>query len=52
MFEQKVSERFAPTHEAERTHKLIKLEIYHGDIRQFLLRMEMLGGSLSQSLAR
>jgi len=23
MFEQKVSERFAPTHEAERTHKLM-----------------------------
>ena len=40
MFEQKVTERFAPTHEAERTHKLMKLERYHGDIRQFLLRME------------
>ena len=40
MFEQKVSERFAPTHEAERTHKLMKLERYNGDIRQFLLRME------------
>jgi len=40
MFEQKVTERFAPTHEAERTHKLMKLEKYHGDIRQFLLRME------------
>jgi len=40
MFEQKVSERFAPTHEVERTHKLMKLEKYHRDIRQFLLRME------------
>jgi len=40
MFEQKVTERFAPTHEAERTHKLMKLERYQGDIRQFLLRME------------
>jgi len=40
MFEQKVTERFAPTHEAERTHKLMKLEKYDGDIRQFLLRME------------
>jgi len=40
MFEPKVTERFAPTHEAERTHKLMKLEKYHGDIRQFLLRME------------
>ena len=40
MFEQKVTERFAPTQEAERTHKLMKLEKYHGDIRQFLLRME------------
>ena len=40
MFEQKVTERFAPTHEAERTHKLMKLERYHGHIRQFLLRME------------
>jgi len=40
MFEQKVTERFVPTHEAERTHKLMKLEKYHGDIRQFLLRME------------
>jgi len=36
MFEQKVTERFAPTYEAERTHKLMKLERYHGDIRQFL----------------
>jgi len=35
MFEQKVTERFVPTHEAERTHKLMKLERYHGDIRQF-----------------
>jgi len=40
MFEQKVTERFAPTHEAERTHKLMKLERNHGDIQQFLLRME------------
>ena len=40
MFEQKVTERFAPTYEAERTHKLRKLERYDGDIRQFLLRME------------
>jgi len=40
MFEQKVTECFAPTHAAERTHKLMKLERYHGDIRQFLLRME------------
>jgi len=32
MFEQKVTEDFAPTHEAERTHKLMKLERYHGDI--------------------
>jgi len=40
MFEEKVIERFAPTHEAERTHKLMKLEWYHGDIRQFLLRMQ------------
>ena len=40
MFEQKVTKRFTPTHEAERTHKLMKLEWYHGDIRQFLLRME------------
>jgi len=40
MFEQKVTKRFAPTHEAERTLKLMKLEKYHGDIRQFLLRME------------
>ena len=40
MFEQKVTERFAPTHEADRTHKLMKLERYQGDIRQFLLRME------------
>jgi len=40
MFEQKVTEQFAPIHEVERTHKLMKLERYHGDIRQFLLRME------------
>jgi len=40
MFEQKVTERFAPPQEAERTHKLMKLEKYHGDIRQFLLRIE------------
>ena len=40
MFEQRVTERFAPTHEAERTDKLMKLERYHGDIQQFLLRME------------
>jgi len=40
MFEQKVTERFSPTHEAERTHKLMKLEKYHGDIRQFRLQME------------
>jgi len=40
MFEQKVMERFAPTHKAERTHMLMKLERYHGDIQQFLLRME------------
>jgi len=40
MFEQKVSARFAPTQEAKRTHKLMKLERYHGDIRQFLFRME------------
>jgi len=40
MFEQKVTERFAPTHEAERTHKWMNLERYHGDIRQCLLRME------------
>jgi len=40
MCEQKVTERFAPTNEAGRTHKLMKLEKYHGDIRQFLLRME------------
>jgi len=40
MFEQKGTEGFAPTHEAERTHKLMKLERYHGDIRQFLLQME------------
>jgi len=32
MFEQKVTERFAPTHDAEKTHKLMKLERYHGDI--------------------
>jgi len=29
-----------PTHEAERTHKLMKLEKYNGDIRQFRLQME------------
>jgi len=40
MFEQKVTEQFAPTNETERTHKLMKLERYYGDIRQFLLRME------------
>jgi len=40
MFEERVTERFAPTHEAERTHKLMKLENYNGDIQQFLLRME------------
>jgi len=40
MFEQRVTEVFAPTHETERTHKLMKLERYHGDIQQFLLRME------------
>jgi len=40
MFEQRVTERFGPTHEAERTHQLMKLERYNGDIQQFLLRME------------
>jgi len=40
MFEQKVRKRFAPTHEAERTRKLMKLERYHGDIGEVLLRME------------
>jgi len=37
MFEQTITERFAPTHEAERTHKLMKLARYNGVIRQFLL---------------
>jgi len=37
MFEQKVTEWFAPTHKVERTHKLMKVERYHGDIREFLL---------------
>jgi len=32
MFEQRVTERFAPTHVAERTYKLMKLEKYDGDI--------------------
>jgi len=40
MFEQRVNEQFAPTHEVERTHKLMKLEKYNRDIQQFLLRME------------
>jgi len=39
MFEQKVTTQFAPSHEAERTHKLMKLETYHGDIGQFLLHI-------------
>jgi len=37
MFEQRLTERFAPTNEAERT---LKLEKYEGDIRQYLLKME------------
>jgi len=40
IFEQDLTERFASTHEAERTHKLMKLERYHGDIQQFLLQMK------------
>jgi len=40
MFQQKVTERFAPTHEAERTYKLMKLHSYHRNIQQFLLQME------------
>jgi len=40
MFEQRVTKRFAPTQEAGRAHKLMKLEKYEGDIQQFLWRME------------
>jgi len=32
MFEQILTEQFVPTHEAERMHKLMKLEKYDGDI--------------------
>jgi len=39
-FEQRVTGGFTPTHKVERTHKLMKLEKYNGDIRQFLLWME------------
>ena len=40
MFEQRVTKWFAPTQEAERTPKLMKLEKYDEDIPQFLLRIE------------
>jgi len=32
MFEQKITKQFAPIHEAERTHKLMKLERYNEDL--------------------